>query len=300
MILLDSSKPYFKGNLHAHSTCSDGQLSPENVMAQYAANGYDFLALTDHWYVGGERKFGDMLVLPGVEYDFTFAAQVLHLVGLFPSHESADGIDRNMTHTEIIQKINACGGVAIAAHPAWSLNTVEFLKSLDGVDIAEVYNTVSGEPFNGPRADASQVLDVSAANGKVFRFVASDDAHFYQGEQCVSYIMLQADELSVPGVLKALKEGKFYASQGPVIHGLIAEEDALIVRHDPCARCTFCSNVYWVGDRCRTNASATETVYYFNRGSSYDSMNSDRFVRCVLTDENGRRAFTSPYIVPRW
>ncbi len=300
MILLDASKPYFKGNLHTHSTCSDGRLSPEAVMAQYAANGYDFLALTDHWHVGGERKYNSMLVLTGVEYDFTFATQVLHLVGLFPNRESADGIVRSMTHTEVIQKINACGGVAIAAHPAWSLNTIEFLKTLDGVDIAEIYNTVSGEPFNAPRADASQVLDVAAANGKVFRCVASDDSHFYKGEHCVSYIMLQADELSVPAVLKALKEGKFYASQGPVIHELIAEEDALIVRHEPCVRCTFCSNVYWIDNRCRTDASATETVYRFSRGSSYAAMNSDRFVRCVLTDENGRRAFTSPYIVPRW
>ena len=40
--------PLLKGNLHCHTTRSDAISSPETVMRQYAAMGYDFLALTDH------------------------------------------------------------------------------------------------------------------------------------------------------------------------------------------------------------------------------------------------------------
>ena len=36
------------GNLHAHSTNSDGARSPKNVIRDYSARGYDFLALSDH------------------------------------------------------------------------------------------------------------------------------------------------------------------------------------------------------------------------------------------------------------
>ncbi len=40
---------FFKGNLHTHSTRSDGALEPEAVVAAYREHGYDFLALTDHF-----------------------------------------------------------------------------------------------------------------------------------------------------------------------------------------------------------------------------------------------------------
>lgn len=50
-ILLDSSKPFFKANLHCHSTLSDGIMSPERLKAVYRANGYSILAITDHEHI---------------------------------------------------------------------------------------------------------------------------------------------------------------------------------------------------------------------------------------------------------
>jgi hypothetical protein len=35
---------WLRGNLHAHTTLSDGQLPPEQVIAAYEQAGYDFLA----------------------------------------------------------------------------------------------------------------------------------------------------------------------------------------------------------------------------------------------------------------
>ena len=40
---------FWRGNLHTHSTRSDGVLAPEEVCRRYRAEGYDFLALTDHF-----------------------------------------------------------------------------------------------------------------------------------------------------------------------------------------------------------------------------------------------------------
>lgn len=45
-VLLDSTKNYYKANLHCHSTNSDGKLSPEEVKALYKANGYSIVAYT--------------------------------------------------------------------------------------------------------------------------------------------------------------------------------------------------------------------------------------------------------------
>ena len=40
--------PVFKANLHAHTTLSDGGITPEDLRALYKAQGYSILAYTDH------------------------------------------------------------------------------------------------------------------------------------------------------------------------------------------------------------------------------------------------------------
>lgn len=40
--------PWLRGNLHAHTTFSDGVKDPAQLIAAYDALGYDFLAITDH------------------------------------------------------------------------------------------------------------------------------------------------------------------------------------------------------------------------------------------------------------
>ena len=289
MQLFDSNMQFYKGNTHAHSTQSDGRLTPEEVFETYRSAGYDFLALTDHWHVTDERDYKGMLVIPGVEYDFGFETQVLHLVCLYPKADDGRGISRGMSHQAVIGHVNRVGGVVIAAHPAWSLNTPEFLASLDGVEISEVYNTMSDEPFNGPRGNSESLLDVAAANGKYYRLVAVDDSHTYCGEQCVSYVMVQATELSVPAILEALRAGRFYATQGPEFHNINIEDGRITVECSPVSRISFCSNLCWVDDRCRTGQGLTREVYRIH--------SNERFVRIQITDPDGKKAWSSPIVL---
>jgi hypothetical protein len=190
-----------------------------------------------------------------------------------------------MSHQAVIEHVNKVGGVSIAAHPAWSLNTPEFLASLDGVEISEVYNTMSDEPFNGPRGNSESLLDVAAANGKYFRLVAADDSHRYQGEQCVSYIMVQAPELSVPAILEGLRAGRFYATQGPAFHNITIENGMITVETSPVSRISFCSNLYWVDDRCRSGRGLTREIYRIRP--------NERFIRIQVTDEDGKKAWSN-------
>ena len=44
----DTSKKWFKGNTHLHSTASDGGLGFSEIAELYAGAGYDFLFATDH------------------------------------------------------------------------------------------------------------------------------------------------------------------------------------------------------------------------------------------------------------
>ena len=48
MIIDGNGERWYKGNLHTHTTDSDGLKSPDDVKRLYKSLGYDFLALTDH------------------------------------------------------------------------------------------------------------------------------------------------------------------------------------------------------------------------------------------------------------
>jgi hypothetical protein len=69
--------PLLKGNLHAHTTFSDGHYVVEDVIARYRELGYDFLAITDHddrvtedYWLRLPSSDPGLLVLPGIELDY--------------------------------------------------------------------------------------------------------------------------------------------------------------------------------------------------------------------------------------
>ena len=66
---------FYRGNLHTHSDRSDGVLPPAEVCRRYRDEGYDFIALTDH-FVGlygypvtdtAPYRGGGFTTLPGAE-----------------------------------------------------------------------------------------------------------------------------------------------------------------------------------------------------------------------------------------
>src|SRR5205823_11690586 len=81
---------WFRGNLHAHTTNSDGGMPPHKLVGHYAHAGWDFLALTDHWRVSElpppDAYTQDITVIPGIEVNTanasTEAGTTYHVVGL--------------------------------------------------------------------------------------------------------------------------------------------------------------------------------------------------------------------------
>ena len=73
-----------RGNLHSHTTFSDGIRTPQGLVAEYERRGYDFLAITDHFD-------HDNLVHP--DYEETIAAlqsDVLIFRGIELSYQRLD------------------------------------------------------------------------------------------------------------------------------------------------------------------------------------------------------------------
>ena len=50
---------FYRGNLHCHTTQSDGRATPAQRVMEYKAAGYDFLALTDHNYYSNFTEYTD-------------------------------------------------------------------------------------------------------------------------------------------------------------------------------------------------------------------------------------------------
>ncbi len=77
-----------KVDLHTHSTCSDGKLSPGQLLLAAQKAGLSALALTDHDTVDGLAEAsaqGALLgvrVIPGVEISAEFEPGTMHIVGL--------------------------------------------------------------------------------------------------------------------------------------------------------------------------------------------------------------------------
>ena len=291
MNLFASDKPFFKGNLHCHTTVSDGKLTPAQCKDFYRSRGYDFLSITDHRKLSEPTHMEDgMLVLSGIEMDYFLPGEVLHLVGVGMSEELAQH-DLSRNPQTAINLYNRYGGRAILAHPAWSLNTVTTITGLYGLAAAEIYNSASTYPWNGDRADSSNVLDAAAAHGSFLRFVASDDSHWYAGEAGRSFTMVQADELTQESLFEAMDAGRFYCSQGPLIRQITVEENQISVECSAAERVIFYSNLAWANNRCVTAPGMTSASY------TAHPENGETFVRIQVMDANGLSAWSNPILL---
>lgn len=293
MIFWNDSRRTLKGNLHLHTTMSDGAKTPDEAMVLYRSRGYDFIAVSDHRKVSTPTTVQNgLLAIQSVEFDFTLENQVMHIVGVGVDAEIARRVQREKGPQAAIDEINASGGIAILAHPAWSLNTPEVLCSLRGVCAAEILNSVSGLPWNPDRADSSLVLDQCAAAGHAFRFVASDDTHFYNGDEFGGWICLAAEENSQMAVIAALKKGDFYATQGPEFHEIRFDGETVTVETSPVRHVWFPSELPWSARRVVSGEKLTRAEYKIEPTNR-------RFVRVVAEDENGRRAWSNPILLNR-
>lgn len=77
----------FKADLHCHSTCSDGSLSPAEIIALAQDTGLQGLSITDHDTVEAyplifaSLQNADIMVIPGVEFSTRFKENSVHVLG---------------------------------------------------------------------------------------------------------------------------------------------------------------------------------------------------------------------------
>ena len=289
MLIFKAPKIEYKGCLHLHTDQSDGLLPPLEAVQAYEAAGYDFIAITDHRRITlADGYTGPMLVLPGIEINQAKEEEeVIHIVAIGTDAAMLRSPDDQAPIARRLEHFINHGAACFLAHPHWSLNRVETIKALRGLHGAEIYNAVSCPPTNPDRADSTHILDLLARDGLLLPTIAADDAHYYAGEFADSFIYAQADNLSTDAILTALKSGRFYASRGPRFHEVSLTEGQVRVSCSPVDHITFHSNLAWNEGRAVNGSGIT-------RGS-YRLASGERFVRVVLTDSQGRKAWLNPF-----
>ncbi len=274
-----------KVGLHIHTTNSDGKATPQKAIEIYKSHGYDAIAFTDHNKYNEGEKLEGITIISGAEYNSASGetlSGVYHILGLFTEHDpEANGLVD--TPQAVIDKIHAAGGIAVLAHPAWSLNTPEMIMALKGIDATEIYNAVSecGQSF---RPDSSILVDMLASRGYIYPLLATDDAHYYEGsDNCVGYIMAEAETAEPEDIKRAIIEKHFYASQGPEIH-IVRDGDIFKIYTSPVEHIYVASNASWA----KRTTHGDDVTYM-----EYTPREFETFVRAFCVDKNGKSAWTN-------
>lgn len=105
---------YTKGDFHVHSSESDGELRPGEVVLLTRERRVDVIALTDHDTVRGNRqavKVGEIFgvkVIPGIELSTRYKGNKVHILGYFINDDYASDEFKMVLSNLRKQKFKVC------------------------------------------------------------------------------------------------------------------------------------------------------------------------------------------------
>ena len=240
---------WLRGNLHTHSTRSDGRRPPQVVIDDYADRGYDFLMLSDHDIWSSPEDYSrlqdrGLVLVPGNE----ITAGGPHLLHVNASRRVEPHAQRQECFNEIADDADS---FAVACHPNWLFacpgagstrapmhphTTFSQLSEWVGYAGLEIYNgacrRLDGSPY------ATNVWDLLLANGRRVWGFANDDSHRAEGDEPlpgkVDHTPLMRSDVALgwnvvyaeksrPAIVESLRSGRFYASTGVEISGISVE-----------------------------------------------------------------------------
>ena len=291
MRVFTSADQPLKVNLHMHTSRSDGDLPVLEAIAAYEKAGYDAIAITDHRVLTRVPEYrGGMVLLPGMEWDSNQRrhGETVHLLGIGMGADFGYAKRGQADAQGFIDAVGEAGGLSFLCHPHWSMNRLETILGLKGIAGAEVFNSVSRPPYGVDRADASFVFDMAAAEGRMLPTIAADDSRHYASEAFGGFIYLNARK-DKDSIMAALKAGDYHASQGPRILKADYEDGIVTVTTSPVKHITFHSNLPWTPMRCVTGEGLTQARYQVRHDYG------EQFIRAVIVDEAGRKAWLHPF-----
>jgi hypothetical protein len=292
---------FYRGNLHTHSTLSDGILSPAEVCRRYQAEGYDFIALTDHMIGIYDYPIADTLSFRTDTFTTLLGAELhsgamqngelwhILAVGLPADFAPANApgfvpVAGQETGPELARRAVDAGAFVAIAHPQWSGMTLEDARSLTAAHAVEIYN--HGCAMGCDRPDGFQYADLMLSEGRELTMIATDDAHFSEPDHFGGWVMVRSETSEPEALLSALKEGNFYSTQGPELHNVEISNDTVIVESSSVV--SVIVQGHGSASQAAHGHSMTRTVIPLIR------CKRSPWLRVTLIDAAGKRAWTNP------
>ena len=280
---------WFKGNLHTHTTQSDGKPTPAENMQWHAEHGYDFVAITDHNRLTNPLEFlrePPLLAIPSLEYSARRGEIDYHVISI---GLNAMPIPHMQDPQDTIDAVNGAGGVCFIAHPYWHDHTLDDLTPLRGHIGIEIFNTGCWLEIN--KGHSLVHWDLLLRRGHQLFGLATDDSHFKYPDHGRGWVNVRAEKLDTPSILDALRCGQFYATMGPTIDDVQVEGNQVTVR------CSPAQSIFLIGDiwHCPNAAQAwdgkplTEATFTLHPQQEY--------FRVEVVDFKNQSAWTNAYPV---
>lgn len=316
-----SEGKWFKGNLHCHTTVSDGMLSPEEAVNLYKENGYHFLCISDHDIFsnyGEEFNSEEFILIPSVEYSAILYEKkgtnkrykVHHMHGILGTEQmqkdAEEGVFKHMEYIPPLKYFETWDGKKVAQdmadilkkhgnivtynHPIWSRVSGEEFMDTEGISMLEIfnYNTVQ-ESNTGYDVN---YWDQMLRKGKRIHCFASDDNH-NEGlfeDSCGGWISIKTEELTHENIVEALLKGNYYSSSGPEIYDWGIDNGSVFISCSPVQRINFIAGNI-INDGTTLLGERNENSL---QGGSYELKGHETYVRIEAVDKYGNTAWTNP------
>ncbi len=299
--VFDAPGRFYRGNLHTHSTLSDGRLAPEEVCRRYRAQGYDFIALTDHFLGIFGYPIADTVAmreegfttLPGAELHSGAMrnGDIWHIlaVGLPPDFAPGNApdfapLEGQESGPDLARRAREAGAFVAVPHPQWSGLTLEDALAIEAAHAVEAYN--HGCALEVARGDGCAMADLMLSEGRRINLIATDDAHFASQDGFGGWVMVKARENGPEALLEALKAGHFYATQGPELRDLRIEGDEVVVE------CSAAERVIVQGHGCAARFREGRSMTKARLG--LEKFGYSPWIRVTVVDAAGRQAWSNP------
>jgi hypothetical protein len=280
---------WLKGNLHTHTTQSDGKLTPLENVQWHADHGYNFVALTDHNHSTDPTVWvpkSPILAIPSIEITAHRASVEYHVLAI---GVNSMPIVQNSDPQATIDAITAVGGLSIVAHPYWHDHSIEDLLTLHGHTGIEIFNTGCWLEIN--KGHSLVHWDAVLRRGqRIFGF-ANDDSHWFYPDYGRGWVMVCASRPDQPAILEAIRKGHFYSTMGPEIYDIQLDGRQVTVH------CSPARSIFLIGDYHHCPAAAqtwggnplTEATFTLDPQQEY--------LRVEVVDMEYQSAWTQAYFI---
>ncbi len=328
--LLPKNGNFYKANLHCHTNCSDGDLTPAEVKKVYSEKGYSIVAYTDHDILLSHQDLTDdkFLALNGLELEFnekvelTNTTKTCHICAIALDEDnltqpcyhrekfllgipnllrdkikydnSLPDFEREFSPENINKAIKECrdkGFFVTYNHPVWSLETYNDYINYEGMNAMEICNYSS--LASGYAEYNENKYDEMLTAGKKIYCVGADDNHNHRTGRMY-------DSFGAFVVIKADKL-EYKTITNALLNGdFYASQgpeiyDLWLEDNRLYVKTSKCDSI-----RINTDLRLTNVVYDTGEGldiASFTIPKGIKYFRITVTDKEGKHANTRAYFL---